>query len=228
MGSGETPTMSYESRPPLPQLLPSLVLAPQQPSQPAPQMPNAGSCVLRLEHVEEKSPAAKGELVHSIAEDICATFICIARHTEAGTLENAQTRVIDNVIKTIRDTDVERRIFLERKVRRLRMERRFLRREHAATVGQADALACGYRNKVQGLTHLLREARGEVVQLRGERDLLRACVKKEEINGGNKDGIENGQVGGVEGVGVDMGDEAIKDHGEMEGDGCQESLFENL
>lgn len=84
-----------------------------------------------------------------------------------------------------------------------------MRKKHAKTVGMADALARGYRNKVQGLTQLLREARGKVVQLRAERNLLLACVKKK--------GVEvNGAEGEIE---VDTGDEAVKD-AEVEGNGC--------
>jgi hypothetical protein len=188
---------------------------PTLPSQPPPQrqITNAGSCTLRLENLEHLSPAAKIELMHSLAEDICATFICIARHTEAGTLESKHTRVIDNVIKTIRDTDVERRIFLERKVRRLRKERHLLRKMHGTVVEQADGLARGYRNKVLDLTQLLREARGEIVQLRGERDVLWNCVRKRDLNGDTGEVTEVTGVNGVCGNGV--GNREVEETGDV-------------
>ncbi|KAJ5374500.1 hypothetical protein N7517_006506 [Penicillium concentricum] len=153
------------------------------------QVPNTpGSCALRLENLEQQTSTTKGELMASIAADICATFISIAKYSEEGTLQAQHTGVIDNVIQTIRDTDVKHRHLLDRQVHGLRKERKWIRKRYSRLAGQADRLGRTYQTKVRKLTISLREARGEVARLQRERDLLRACLKKNEAPNENADG----------------------------------------
>lgn len=127
----------------------------------------------------------------SVAADICATFISIAKYSEEGTLQSQHTRVIDKVIQTIRDTDVKQRHLLDRQVRRLRKERAWIWKKYSRLAGQADTLGRAYQTKIRKLSTSLREARGEVARLQSERDILRACLKKnvpEDASNDNVDG----------------------------------------
>lgn len=117
--------------------------------------------------------------MHSIAQDICATFTCIAKHAEAGNLEDQHTDVIDNVIKIIRDTDVKSRHRLEKRWRRLRKERDWLRIKHRKMGREIDEFSLLYRKKVRDLTVALRERNHEVEQLRAERELLLAKIHED-------------------------------------------------
>lgn len=163
-------------------------MAPEHPRQ----QPNTpGSCALRLENLEQQTSTAKGELMISVAADICATFISIAKYSEEGTLQAQHTGVIDSVIQTIRDTDVKQRHLLDRQVRRLRKERNWIRKKYSRLAGQADGLGRAYQTKMRKLSTSLREARGEVARLQSERDMLRACLKKnvpEDVSNDNVDG----------------------------------------
>jgi hypothetical protein len=142
---------------------------------------NPGSCTRRLDNLERKSSEAKGKVLQSIAQDICDTFMIIARYTEAGVLQDKHTRTIDNVIMIIRDTDVKQRRFLEKTNRQLRKERyrAHQRLERLTSIG--DALGCDAKRKVERLKNELREARGEIAQLQAERDLLREWAMKKGI-----------------------------------------------
>jgi SMC interacting uncharacterized protein involved in chromosome segregation len=117
----------------------------------------------------------------SIAADICATFISIAKYSEEGILQAQHTDVIDKVIQTIRDTDVKQRHLLDRQVRRLRKDRKWIRKKYSRLAGQADGLSRAYQTKMRKLSISLREARGEVARLRRERDMLSTCLKKDVI-----------------------------------------------
>ncbi|KAJ5505271.1 Isopropylmalate dehydrogenase [Penicillium expansum] len=167
------------------------------------QQPKPGSCALRLENLEQQTSAEKGELMVSIAADICATFISIAKYSEDGTLQAQHTGVIDNVIQTIRDTDVKQRHLLDRQVRRLRKERNWVRKKYSRLVGQADALGRAYQTKMRKLRISLREAQAEVARLQNERDILRAWLKKNVIEEGASDGDVDGEFEVDEGEDVD-------------------------
>ncbi|KAJ5700771.1 hypothetical protein N7536_003784 [Penicillium majusculum] len=162
-------------------------MAPELPSQ----QPNTpGSCALRLENLEQQTSTTKSELMVSVAADICATFISIAKYSEEGTLQAQHTGVIDNVIQTIRDTDVKQRHLLDRQVRRLRKERNWIRKRYSRLASQTDALGRTYQTKMRKLRTSLSEARGEVARLQSERDMLRACLKKnvpEDVSNDNVD-----------------------------------------
>ncbi|KAJ5393147.1 uncharacterized protein N7487_010788 [Penicillium crustosum] len=183
-------------------------MAPEHPSQ----QPNTpGSCALRLENLEQQTSTTKGELMASVAADICATFISIAKYSEEGTLQAQHTGVIDNVIQTIRDTDVKQRHLLDRQVRRMRKERKWIRKKYSRLAGQADALGRAYQTKMRKLSTSLREARGEVARLQNERDMLRACLKKkvpEDASNDNVDG-EGEDVDGEYEV-VEGGDRSLE------------------
>ncbi|KXG53278.1 Isopropylmalate dehydrogenase [Penicillium griseofulvum] len=141
-------------------------------------LPNTpGSCALRLENLEQQTSATKSELMASIAADICATFISIAKYSEDGTLHAQHTGVIDMVIQTIRDTDVKQRHLLDRQVRRLRKEKKWIRKKYSRLAGQADGLGRTYQTKARKLKIALREAQGEVMRLQNERDMLQAFLK---------------------------------------------------
>ncbi|CAG8900863.1 unnamed protein product [Penicillium egyptiacum] len=147
-------------------------IAPDHPNQ----RPNTpGSCALRLENLEQQTSTTKSELMASIAADICATFISIAKYSEEGTLHAQHTGVIDKVIQTIRDTDVKQRRLLDRQVGRLHKERKWIRKKYSRLAGQADGLGRAYQVKMRKLSISLREARREIVHLRRERDMLLAC-----------------------------------------------------
>lgn len=93
-------------------------------------LPAPGSLALRLEGLEFMSPQAKSRLMDSIAADISAIFISIKQHVESGILQDIQTRVIDEVIKLIRDTDVNCRRGLMRRVRHLHRDRKWIHARH--------------------------------------------------------------------------------------------------
>ncbi|KAJ5597285.1 hypothetical protein N7537_007369 [Penicillium hordei] len=189
--SSEKPTISSEKR--TTSTIPAM--APEHPSQ----QPNTpGSCALRLENLEGQTSTTKGELMASVAADICATFISIARYSEEGTLQAQHTRVIDKVIQTIRDTDVKQRHLLDRHVRRLRKERALIRKNYSRLAGQADTLGRAYLTKMRKLSTSLREARGEVARLQNERDMLRACLKKNLPEDASNDNVD-GRGGDIDG-----------------------------
>ncbi|KAJ5971613.1 uncharacterized protein N7479_001531 [Penicillium vulpinum] len=179
-------------------------MAPHQPSQ---QQNTPGSCALRLERLEQQTSTTKGELMASVAADICATFISIAKYSEEGILQGQHTGVIDKVIQTIRDTDVKQRHLLDRQVRRLRKERKWMQKKYSRLAGQADGLGRAYQAKMQRMRISLREARGEVAQLRRELDMLQASLKRSVIEGRctPSDNIH----GGFE---VDMGEDVDGDY----------------
>jgi SMC interacting uncharacterized protein involved in chromosome segregation len=155
------------------------------------QQPNTpGFCALRLENLEHQTSTTKSELMASIAADICATFISIAKYSEEGVLQAQHTSVIDKVIQTIRDTDVKQRHLLDRQVRRLRKERKWIRKKYSRLAGQADGLSRAYQTKMRQLTISLREAQEEVAHLRRERDMLLACLKKDVIEGVSNDNAD--------------------------------------
>ena len=175
-------------------------MAPHHPSQ----QPNTpGSCALRLESLEEQTSTAKSELMASIAADICATFISIAKYSEEGTLQARHTDVIDKVIQTIRDTDVKQRRLLDRQVQRLRKERKWIQKKYSRLAVQADSLGRAYQTKMRKLRISLHEAQGEVVRLRIERDMLRDCLRKNDIEVGYSNENDNAD-GECE---VDMGED---------------------
>ncbi|KAJ5260894.1 hypothetical protein N7524_008527 [Penicillium chrysogenum] len=154
------------------------VIAPGHPNQ----QPNTpGFCALRLENLEHQTSTTKRELMASIAADICATFISIAKYSEEGILQAQHTDVIDKVIQTIRDTDVKQRHLLDRQVRRLRKERKWIRKKYSRLAGQADGLSRAYQTKMRKLSISLHEAREEVARLQRERDMLLTCLKKDVI-----------------------------------------------
>lgn len=172
---------------------------------------NPGSCARRLENLEYKTDRAKSELMRSISADISATFICIKQHIEAGTLLGDQTNVIEDAAQIIHETDIGTRRSLTRDVRRLRRDRNWSQKQYSKLTTEIDSLANVYESKVEELTKSLRETKGEVQQLREERDLLLASLRakglqvpqvNEEGDGG--DGDEEHISGEIEGTGTEV------------------------
>ncbi|KOS37760.1 hypothetical protein ACN38_g11424 [Penicillium nordicum] len=204
----KAPSMSSE----MPATSSKAAMAPNHPSQ----QPNTpGSCALRLQNLEQQTSTTKGELMVSVAADICATFISIAKYSEKGTLKAQHTGVIDNVIQTIRGTDVKQRYLLDRQVRRLRKERNWIRNKYLRLADQADAMGCAHRTKMQNLSTSLRKARREVARLQSERDMLRACLKKKvtkAVSNGNVDvdvDAEGDDIDGEYEI-IESGDESLE------------------
>lgn len=128
---------------------------------------------MRLQNLEQLTPASKTKLLDSISNDICALLMCIGQHVEAGNLNQQNTEPLDEVIKMIRDTEVGYRRSLERGVRRLQREKRWMRREYRGVVRGAEMLGRTYRGRVQ-------ELRGRVGGLRAEMELLRIGMEKKD------------------------------------------------
>ncbi|KAJ5272946.1 hypothetical protein N7478_008071 [Penicillium angulare] len=146
----------------------------------------------RLTGLETWNPKAKSDTMSSIADDIRATFMCIAQHMEAGKLTHNQTQSIDTVIETIRGTEVANRRALERRTQRLRREKEHVKREYRVLVREAEKLGLAYQAKVQELMGLNRGLMVETGELRAEKEMLRLRLeaKKREIVGNEVDGVK--------------------------------------
>lgn len=159
-----------------------------------------GSCAMRLTNIDTLSSALKTDLLHSIATDISATFIYIAKQAEAGNLSTVHTAPINSIIRVIRDTEVAQRRALERKVRRyerqarrLREKRKMVKSELGQVVRKAEEVLGGCRGRVEGLKGELSGVRRELELVREKYELLRARVEKERT------GEEDKQEGDHEG-----------------------------
>lgn len=149
---------------------------------------------MRLQNIEQLTPASKTQLLSSISNDICALLMCIGQHVEAGNLSQKNTEPLDEVIKMIRDTEVGYRRSLERGVRRLQRQKRWMRREYRGVVRGAETLGRMYRGRVQ----VLRERVGG---MRAEMEMLRMRMEKKdkekelEMEGKGKQMEEKMQIG---------------------------------
>lgn len=135
--------------------------------------PQAGSCVMRLQGIERMPTEDKTALLRSISDDLRALLMCIGQHVEAGNLDAKSTAPMDEVIRMIRDTEVEYRQSLERELRRSRKQKRWLRKEYGGVVTGSEVLARTYRSKVQTLRGVIRGLRMEVERLTSELETLR-------------------------------------------------------
>jgi cell division protein FtsB len=133
---------------------------------------------MRLEGLERLSDKQKGELVKAISTDIRAYILCLREHIEAGNIDAAQTESFDLVVKLIYGTDVEHRKKLARRVRRLRRQRHWMRREYRTHFRKTAMLAIAYKSKVEGLKTRVEELQTQVTVLQKERDLLRLSSEK--------------------------------------------------
>lgn len=150
-----------------------------------------GSCTLRLTNITTLPSLQKTALISSIANDIKATFIYIAKQSEAGNLNPHNTAPLDDVVATIRDTAVSERRMLEKKlekaerrVRRLRKEQKWMQKEFGEVVKRAEVVSGKWKEKVERL-------RGRVEGL--QRDLA----------SGRKDVIVDQKEGMMEQKGVE-------------------------
>ncbi|KAJ5814565.1 hypothetical protein N7474_006342 [Penicillium riverlandense] len=142
--------------------------------------PIAGFSTLRLEGLEKRSSLEKAQLVYSIADDMSATLMCIAQHTEEGTLSARHIEPIDRVIRIVRDTEVSQRRRLERRVRRLRGRRRWLRREFRKMIKRAELVSVAWKNKATTLKGNLQALQSEVASMRRQCEMLRAYMEQRE------------------------------------------------
>ena len=150
---------------------------------------NPGSCTMRLRNIQTLSSPAKTTLLQSIANDISATFIYLAKHAEANTLSPQHTAPINDVIAIIKDTAVSQRRMLERRMaryerrtRRLRAERKWAQREFGRVVRRAEMVHSRWKGTVGRLREGLERVSRELVVVREEYALLlQASRKREQI-----------------------------------------------
>lgn len=164
---------------------------------PRPKSLHPGSCTLRLQSLPSLPPHTKTALLASIAHDIRATFIYIAKQAEAGALAPDNTAPLNDVLTIIKDTDMRRRGRLERRleryerrIERLRGERAWMRREFKGVVGRVDGVQRRWRVRVGELRRVLEGVRGEYAVLRGEYALLQARLKQ----GIKRPEVEKGEI----------------------------------
>lgn len=117
-----------------------------------------GSCTLRLTNITTLPPSQRTALITSIANDIKATFIYIAKQSEAGNLDPHNTVPLDEVVATIRDTAVSERRMLEKKlekakrrVRKLRREQKWVQKEFGEVVKRVEVVSGKWKEKVERL-----------------------------------------------------------------------------
>lgn len=153
------------------------------------EVPPAGSCVMRLQGIENMSHAAKAELLRSISNDLRALLMCIGQHVESASLDSQTTAPLDEVITIIRDTEAGYRRSLERELRQSRKEERWMRREYRGVVRSMGVLARAYRAKVLALKGVIRELQMEMADLKAERGVLQtaAVVENAGEEGGDAD-----------------------------------------
>lgn len=173
-----------------------------------PSAPNPGSCVMRLNGIEYMSQQGKTELLQSISDDLRALLMCVGRHVDAGNLDARSTAPLDEVISTIRDTEIGYRRSLEKRLRRTRKQKRRLRREYRGIVRSTDALARAYKAKVQALKDEVRRLRGDIIRLEGEVEMWRmakgkGAVMEERTDSGDRGMAEMGEESGKAGRGCD-------------------------
>ncbi|KAJ5087045.1 hypothetical protein NUU61_008352 [Penicillium alfredii] len=166
----------------------------------------ARTCLDKLQGMETKSSESKRQLMQSIADDICATFMKISEYAGAGTLRASHTEPIDNVVRVIRDTDVSFRRSLEQRVRRLRKEKRWLRREYRKVVRSTETLSRTYKERILVMRHRLHFSQKNLVDLRAEHELLRAWSQNRgqqdqgrDLKGVEKAGDDKKSQSGVDG-----------------------------
>ena len=135
---------------------------------------------MRLEGLERMSDKQKRELVEAISTDIGAFILCLREHIKAGNVGAETTESFDEVVKLIQGTDVQHRKTLAGKVRHLRKERHWARKEYRRYVRKTEILALGHNRKIQRLKERVMELQAQVVALHGERDLLRLSMEKKQ------------------------------------------------
>ncbi|GIK05951.1 hypothetical protein Aspvir_010067 [Aspergillus viridinutans] len=129
------------------------------------------SYISRLQTLPDLDSSSKRTLLCSIATDITATFICISKHIENGTLSDEHTASIESIIDIIKGTEASQRRMLERKVkrytrlaRRLKSQREWMRREFGELVKRADAVNLRWRKRVRDLEVVNKAMRRELVK----------------------------------------------------------------
>lgn len=146
-----------------------------------------GFCTMRLRNIQTLSSPAKTALLQSIANDISATFIYLAKQAEANTLNPEHTAPIDDVIAIIKDTTASQRRTLERRMaryerrtKRLRAERKWAQREFGRVVQKAEMVHGRWKETVDRLREGMERMRRELVLAREECALLQQAGRKSE------------------------------------------------
>ncbi|KAJ5174249.1 uncharacterized protein N7482_000126 [Penicillium canariense] len=144
----------------------------QAPSPPGPS-PQPGFNIMRLEGIEQHSDEGKTRIMNSIADDMSATFRCIAHHMREGNLDDRHVDGMNSTLENICDANVKYRLKLEHQVERLRTQRRLMRQEYRGFAREIDTMGQRYRGKVQSLASQVKDLQKEVALLTGEKGLLR-------------------------------------------------------
>ncbi|GAD99342.1 conserved hypothetical protein [Paecilomyces variotii No. 5] len=150
-----------------------------------------GSCAMRLTNIDTLPSRSKTSLINSIATDISATFIYIAKQAEAGNLSTIHTGPINDIIGTIKDTEVAHREALERKLarykkteRRLRRERKWMRRELMGLTKKTEEVVEDLKLKVHGASKELKFVREKYALLKtAEQHRSRSQEKGPSLSG---------------------------------------------
>ena len=146
-----------------------------------------GFCTMRLRNIQTLSSPAKTALLQSIANDISATFIYLAKQAEANTLNPEHTAPINDVIAIIKDTTASQRRTLERRMaryerrtKRLRAERKWAQWEFRRVVQKAEMVHGRWKGTVGRLREGMERMRRELVLAREECALLQQAGRKSE------------------------------------------------
>ncbi|KKK14002.1 hypothetical protein P175DRAFT_0503949 [Aspergillus ochraceoroseus IBT 24754] len=109
-----------------------------------------------LENIHTLSPAAKTALMQSLAHEMTSTFIAISKEIQRGTLTPHNTVPLHQVIRTITHTTaaahrkLERKLTAyERRAKRWRAERRWIRQEFAQVVWRSKMVHLRWKTRVE-------------------------------------------------------------------------------
>lgn len=117
-------------------------------------------------------------MIRSISTDISAAFVLISQHAEAGHLEEKHTAPINTVLEVINKTELSQREGLEesvrkyqRRTRRMRKERAWLKKEFTQVVEEIEEVSGIWKDRVKRLESVWEE----LAEVRKECEILRAA-----------------------------------------------------
>ncbi|KAJ5797358.1 uncharacterized protein N7503_006654 [Penicillium pulvis] len=132
------------------------------------QPPAELSLAMRLQGIEDWSSELKTATLTSIADDVAMALMLIGKHSETGILNHTHTQRISDVIDIVLNTD-ER--LARRKIRRLRKRNREQKRAYRLLASATKEALEKYEAKVHMLKARVLSLRGEVRDLKEEREL---------------------------------------------------------
>ena len=141
------------------------------------QITTPGSCVMRLKGLEQLSSDAKTALLESIANDIVATILCVVKHREAGNLSFENAQAVNELIRFLNNKTSGRVRDLEKRVDRLRHQRRWIASEYKKLHGSVYEMGQIYHKNAKIWKGQVREARVHEERLQIELDTLRGQAK---------------------------------------------------